>query len=99
MLAAKPIPRLAAFVLFIVGIAAAARAQDKLDNVLMRLFQPPASGSVPTPDGGGTGDWSGQSGASGDPRMTADAIRAAAADFANCLANLWPDPPRRAVSP
>ena len=36
----------------------------------MRLFQPPASGSVPTPGGGGTGDWSGQAGASGDPRMT-----------------------------
>ena len=64
----------------------------------MRLFQPPASGSVPTPGGSGTGDWSGQPGASGDPRMTAEAIRAAAADFGNCLASLWPDAERRGVS-
>ena len=34
--------------------------------------------------------WSGQSGGSGDPTMTADAIRAAAADFHNCLARLRP---------
>ena len=30
--------------------------------------------------------------------MTADAIRAAAADFGNCLADLWPDAARRGVS-
>ena len=75
-----------------------AQAQDKPDNLLMRLFQPPASGPVPTPGGTGTGDWSGQPGASGDPRMTVDAIRAAAADFGNCLANLWPDAARRGVA-
>ena len=75
-----------------------AQAQDKSDNFLQRLFQPPASGSVPAPGGsGGTGDWSGQPGASGDPRMTAEAIRAAAADFGNCLASLWPDAERRGV--
>src|SRR5689334_7067080 len=33
-------------------------------------------------------EWSGESGASGDPTMTADAIRAAAANFQNCLASL-----------
>jgi membrane-bound lytic murein transglycosylase B len=98
MVASKLIQRFAALVLFIVCIADAAYAQDKPDNLLMRLFQPPASGPVPTPGGGGTADWSGQSGASGDPRMTADAIRAAAADFDNCLANLWPDAARRGVS-
>ena len=79
MVASKPIQRFAALVLLIAGFADAAHAQDKPDNLLMRLFQPPASGSVPTPGGGGgTGDWSGQAGASGDPRMTAEAIRAAA---------------------
>jgi len=43
-------------------------------------------------------EWSGQSGASGDPRMTADAIRAAAADFGNCLAGLWNDAARRGIT-
>ena len=43
-------------------------------------------------------EWSGQSGASGNPLMTADAIRAAAADFSNCLAGLWPQAERRGVS-
>jgi membrane-bound lytic murein transglycosylase B len=99
MVVSKPIRRLAAAALFMIGLAVLARAQDKPDNLLMRLFQPPASASVPTPGaGGGTGDWSGQPGASGDPRMTADAIRSAAADFGNCLANLWPDAARRGVS-
>ena len=81
MAVSKPVWRLAASVLVIAGFAAMshlAHAQDKPDNFLMRLFQQPASGVVPTPGGGGTGDWSGQAGASGDPRMTADAIRAAA---------------------
>jgi lytic murein transglycosylase len=41
--------------------------------------------------------WSGQSGASGDPRMTATAIRAAAAHFDHCLARLWPQAARRGV--
>jgi hypothetical protein len=48
-------------VLFMIGCADAAWAQDKPDNWLTRLFQPPASGSVPT-SGGGTNDWSGQAG-------------------------------------
>jgi lytic murein transglycosylase len=97
MVVSKPVRRLAATALVIVGFTELAQAQDKPDNFLMRLFQPPASGAVPTP-GEGTSDWSGQSGASGDPRMTADAIRAAAADFGNCLADLWPDAARRGVA-
>jgi hypothetical protein len=59
MVVSKPIRRLATAALFIIGFAVLAHAQDKPDNLLMRLFQPPASGSVPTPGGGGTGDWSG----------------------------------------
>jgi lytic murein transglycosylase len=97
MVVSKPVRCLAATALVIVGFTELAQAQDKPDNFLMRLFQPPASGAVPTP-GEGTSDWSGQSGASGDPRMTADAIRAAAADFGNCLADLWPDAARRGVA-
>ncbi len=42
--------------------------------------------------------WSGQSGTSGDPRMSAQAIRAAAADFHRCLERLWPLAARRHVA-
>jgi hypothetical protein len=45
-------------------------------NWLTRLFQPASAGTVP---GAGDGaQWSGQSGASGNPLMTIGAIRAAA---------------------
>jgi membrane-bound lytic murein transglycosylase B len=71
------------------------------DNWLTHLFQQPSSSSVPgsQSDGASAGTgWSGQAGASGNPLMTADAIRAAAADFGNCIERLWPDTARRGVS-
>ncbi len=43
-------------------------------------------------------EWSGESGASGHPLMAADAIRAAAANFRNCVEHMWPLAARRAVS-
>src|SRR5262245_4218734 len=52
----------------------------------------------PPPSQSGTPEWSGESGASGHPLMTADAIRAAAANFRNCIAGMWPDAARRGVS-
>jgi membrane-bound lytic murein transglycosylase B len=91
----RKILRFAAVSLVAAAFARSADAQDKPDNWLGRLFQPAATGSVPT---GGSPDWSGQPGASGDPSMTADAIRAAAADFTNCVAGLWPDASRRGIS-
>jgi lytic murein transglycosylase len=54
--------------------------------------QPQASASVQ-----GTPEWSGESGASGHPAMQADAIRADAANFRNCLEGLWPFAARRNV--
>ncbi|HEX5509753.1 MAG TPA: lytic murein transglycosylase [Pseudolabrys sp.] len=42
--------------------------------------------------------WSGLSGSSGDPSMTVQAIRAAAADFPNCIERLWPAAARRGIS-
>ncbi|HME29648.1 MAG TPA: lytic murein transglycosylase [Pseudolabrys sp.] len=42
--------------------------------------------------------WSGESGSSGHPLMTADAIRAAAANFHNCIERLWPAAAHRGVS-
>lgn len=51
----------------------------------------PASSSAALP-------WSGEDGASGNPLMTAAAIRQAAANFPNCVAGMWPDAARRGVS-
>jgi membrane-bound lytic murein transglycosylase B len=93
----EPILHVAAASLLAIGIAGAAYAQDKAGNWWTRLFQPPATGSVPAPSDA-TLQWSGQSGASGDPRMTADAIGAAAADFGNCVAGLWPDAEQRGIT-
>ena len=82
--------------------AAAGQAlAQQSDNWLTRLFQQPSPNAVPgsSPDAANSGTgWSGQSGASGNPLMTADAIRAAAADFGNCIERLWPEAARRGVS-
>ena len=43
-------------------------------------------------------EWSGESGASGHPLMTSDAIRTAAANFPQCLERLWPEAARRGIS-
>jgi membrane-bound lytic murein transglycosylase B len=45
-----------------------------------------------------TAIWSGESGASGSPQMTAEAIRAAAAEFPACISRLWPMAARRGIS-
>src|SRR5687768_2313168 len=52
----------------------------------------PARPSGPPPE------WTGESGASGHPLMTADAIRASAANFRGCLDGLWPAAAKRGVS-
>ena len=92
--------RFAAAFLIVLGAASAAAmpvsAQDKPDNWLTRLFQPAANPAV-SPPAGAPREWSGQSGASGNPLMTADAIRAAAAAFDSCLAGLWPAAERRGI--
>src|SRR5580698_6903404 len=100
MIGFAPQPRLLSCLLTLLFLAtgplAPALAQDKPDNWLSHLFQPPAASPVPgSPD---ETPWSGQSGASGNPLMTADAIRAAAADFGNCLSALWPQAERRGVT-
>jgi membrane-bound lytic murein transglycosylase B len=85
--------------LIAIGLADAAVAQQFAeDNWLTRMLQPSAAPSVPAPpSAAGTREWSGQSGASRHPLMAADAIRAAAADFGNCLAGLWPAAERRGI--
>jgi membrane-bound lytic murein transglycosylase B len=93
----KPILCLAAASLMASGLFCPVSAQENPAAWLNRLFQPASSEQVPAP-ADTTPQWSGQSGASGDPSMTADAIRAAAADFPNCMAALWPDAARRGIT-
>jgi lytic murein transglycosylase len=59
-----------------------------------RLGIPPQRLAQATP----AKEWSGEDGASGHPLMTADAIRAAAANFPNCVAGFYPEAARRGVS-
>jgi membrane-bound lytic murein transglycosylase B len=96
----KPILRSVAALLIAGGLADTAVAQRLAeDNWLTRMLQPAAAPSVPAPASpAGAREWSGQSGASRHPLMTADAIRAAAADFDNCIAALMPAAERRGIS-
>ena len=91
-----PLRRFAGIGLVAVALIDPALAQGQPDNWLTRLFQsaqPPISATAE-----GERTWSGQSGASGNPLMTADAIRAAAADFGNCLPALWPAAEERGIT-
>jgi lytic murein transglycosylase len=56
------------------------------------------TGSIPPVAATSAGpEWSGEAGSSGHPEMTAEAIRAAAANFPACIAGLWPLAERRGV--
>jgi membrane-bound lytic murein transglycosylase B len=71
------------------GLAAAQEARDGRSPVTTGAL-PPAAQPIPV--------WSGESGSSGHPLMTAAAIRAAAANFHDCIEGLWPAAARRGVS-
>jgi len=74
------------------GAIAGASARDGLDSDTTGTLPPVlAKPEPPLP-------WSGHSGASGDPTMTADAILVAAADFHLCLERLWPLAARHSIS-
>ncbi|HEY0568734.1 MAG TPA: lytic murein transglycosylase [Xanthobacteraceae bacterium] len=75
----------------LIALGAPALAQDKRELN--------TTGSLsPAPAGQSTREWSGESGSSGHPLMTADAIRHSAANFSGCLEGLWPLAARRGVS-
>jgi membrane-bound lytic murein transglycosylase B len=101
-----PIHRWVAAILLGMSLSATAVAQPASqpgrqrlaeDNWLGRIFAPAATTPAPGPSGA-TREWSGQPGGSGHPLMTADAIRAAAADFGNCVAGMEPLAERRGIS-
>ena len=76
--------------LSLLAFLAASPAQNKDAKPVPGKPAPPASTE--------TGGWSGQAGSSGDPLMTPAAIRAAAANFKNCLASMWPEAARRGIA-
>ena len=51
-----------------------------------------------TPPPSAPREWTGEDGSSGHPEMKASAIRAAAANFPNCLENLWPLAAKRGIT-
>ena len=59
---------------------------------------PATTGALSQPAPQQAMEWSGQSGASGHPLMTAEAIRASAANFHVCIQRLWPAAAKRGVS-
>ena len=81
----------------IAGVFAAAGgiagAQDSRDG-----RYPTTTGALPQPTTQQTTEWSGQSGASGHPLMTAEAIRTSASNFHGCIQKLWPAAAKRGVS-
>ena len=89
MHSARPIVIAVGLVAATCGIAFGQGAQDRSPATTGAL--PPAT-SQPAPP------WSGESGASGHPLMTADAIRTAAAHFHTCIDRMWPAAARRGIS-
>ena len=71
-----------------------ATAQDRDDRYpgITGTISPSASSP------GGAPEWSGESGASGHPLMTAAAIRQAADNFHACLERIWPAAAKRSIT-
>lgn len=85
--------------LLLAGLLAAGCAQTG-GNLPRTAFAPDpgTTGSVAPAAAPDPGGWSGASGASGHPTMSAGAIRTAAANFPVCIAGLWPEAARRGIS-
>ena len=75
------------------GGAMAQNAGDDRYPASTGTIPPVAAGTQP-----GAQEWTGESGASGHPLMTAAAIRAAAVNFHGCIERLWPLAARRGIS-
>src|SRR5215217_3773611 len=79
------------------GLAGSAFGQASDNRLPFSLFGG-STGAVPPPAAPNSlPEWSGESGSSGHPLMTAQAIRAHAANFRSCLEGLWPLAARRGV--
>src|SRR6478672_8549911 len=87
---AWPIVIAAGIVTAACGVVAAQDARNGRGPVSTTGSLPPPAQAAP--------EWSGESGGSGHPLMTAEAIRAAAASFHACIDRLWPAAARRGIS-
>src|SRR5689334_18402789 len=78
-------------IIIVAGLSAVAgaAAQDRY---------PVTTGALSQPTRQQASAWSGESGSSGHPLMTAEAIRAAAATFHSCIERLWPAAAKRGIS-
>jgi peptidoglycan lytic transglycosylase B len=94
---ARLVPLCSAVVLAVV-LSGPVRGQGFDLRSLFNVPGPSPDAGSPSADARAAPQWSGESGASGHPMMTADAIRAAAANFRACLEGLWPQAQRRGVS-
>jgi membrane-bound lytic murein transglycosylase B len=72
---------------------AAAPAWAQLQDERTILVRGEVTATAPSTRG-----WSGEAGGSGHPLMTPQAILAAASNFQNCIAQLWPQAAQRGVS-
>ena len=99
---ARSMRRFGAVAFSAAALAATAMAAPALGQGLdiRALFNGPgATGTAQAPAATTAApEWSGESGSSNHPQMTAEAIRAAAANFRGCLAALWPQAERRGVT-
>ena len=75
------------------GAAASVPAWGQLQDDRAVLVRGESTAAVPS-----TRPWSGEAGGSGHPLMAPQAILAAASNFQNCIAQLWPQAARRGVS-
>ncbi len=89
----RPYLTAAALLVALSGAAAAQTARDTRYTGTTGTIPPVVAAPQPPPP-----EWTGESGASGHPLMTADAIRAAAASFHTCIESLWPLAAKRSVS-
>src|SRR5689334_14448885 len=92
---------LAGSVLLLATLSVSAAQAQGFDvrNLFGQANAPAPQAAAPqSPPASAPREWSGEAGASGHPLMTPDAIRAAAANFPNCVAGLSPDAERRGIS-
>lgn len=86
----------AKFLIAVAMLAGAPVVAAAEDGFFARLFGGGAGTAAPAAVPG-SAEWSGESGASGHPAMTRDAILAAAASFRGCVESLWTEAARRGI--